>query len=361
MVKVNTDQLKAAWRQIASVCPSRTPREIYLYVRIDVSDSGGFALHATDGELYVTVGDCTGPTFSRLLPVKRFSRLLEVATGDTLDMADQTIKCGSDTWELSAPSVEDWEFRSIEDTGRQYWVGAKELKTSLQVAQLSIDTESTRYALGGVLLDFLDAETLAVVATDGRRLSINKIGCECSGEPDTDVQPIVPAKTIKQVIAALSDEGRIAFSFGTVSGIVFDTGDTVICSPLVEGRFPAWQKVVPDGAGKQFELPSGELSAALKSASIVTNDESKGVTCSLGTEGITATASGADVGRSRAKRELLFEAEAEFTCNPDYVLPLLNKVGSDCELCLTYTGSDSAIMITHDGGLIYVLMPLSST
>lgn len=358
-MKINTETLKARWRQAAAVCPSRTPRNIYQQVRIDADDAGNFSLHATDGELYVTVGDCKEPTFSRLLPVKRFSRLLEVATADEIGMADSTIKCGSDSWELSAPDVADWEFRGITDTGRQYWVQANDLKTALQIAQLSIDVDSTRYALGGVLLEFLDAETLAVVATDGIRMSINRIPCECSGEPDIEVAPVVPAKTIKQTIAALGAEGRIAFAFGTTGGIVIDTDETVIHSPLIEGRFPAWAAVVPDGSGKRFDLPSGELATALKSASVVTNEESRGVDCQLSPEGITATASGADVGRSRAKRDLLFEADAEFRCNPDYLLPLLNKVGSDCELCLTYTNNESPIMFTHDGGLTYVLMPLA--
>lgn len=360
MTSVNTERLKTAWRQAAAVCPSRTPRDIYRYVRIDVNDAGSFALHATDGELYVTVGECSEPTFSRLLPVKRFGLILDIATGDEVKMADSTIASGSDSWELSAPDVGDWEFRGIKDTSRQYWVQADEFKTALQVASLSVDVDSTRYALGGVLLDFIDAETLGVVATDGRRLSINQIACECAGEPDVEVLPVVPAKTVKQIIAALNTDGKIAFSFGTTGGIVIDTGDTVICSPLVEGRFPDWRQVVPDGTGKRFDLPSGELATALKSASIVTNEESRGVDCSFTAEGITATASGADVGRSRAKRELLFDAEAEFRCNPEYLLPLLGKVGSDCELCLTYVDSESAIMLTHDGGLTYVLMPLSS-
>ena len=361
MAELKTDLLRARWKQIAGVCPPKAKRDIYQHVRIDADDAGNFILHATDGEMYVSIGDCSEPTFSRLLPVKRFSRLMEVAAAETIDLAAVTIKCGSDEWDLQSPPIDDWEFRAITDTGRQYWVEAIDLKTSLQIAQLSIDEESTRYALGGVLLDFVGSESLAVVATDGRRMSVNQIPCECSGEPDFDVKPVVPAKTIKQILAALKPDGRAAFSFGTAGGIVVDTGETVIYSPLVQGRFPDWSAIVPDGSGQRFDLPAGELSAALKSASIVTSDESRGVDCTLSHDGITATASGADVGRSCAQRSLLFESEAEFRCNPDYLLPLLNKVGSDRELCLTYTGGEAPVMFSHDGGLTYVLMPIATS
>ena len=55
-MKLSVEKLKTAWRQVAGVCPSRSPREIYQYVRLAIGE-GVFSLHSTDGEVYVAVGD----------------------------------------------------------------------------------------------------------------------------------------------------------------------------------------------------------------------------------------------------------------------------------------------------------------
>jgi DNA polymerase-3 subunit beta len=357
-MRISVEKLKTAWRQVVSVCPSRSPKEIFQYVRLDLSDDG-FSMHATDGEVYVQVGTCDEPTFSRLLPAKAFTRLLDACGHDEIGFAESLIKCGSDVWELQSPDVEDWLFCGIKDTGRTYEVDCDSLKEAIAISVLSVDTESTRYALGGVLLEFMDADTLALIATDGRRLSITEIDCDCEGEPDNDVKPIVPLKTLKTLLGLCGTEGMLTFSYGTSGGIVLHTSNATIHSPLVSGRFPEWSRVVPTEKQASFSITAGAISGVLKSASITTSEESRGLHVTLSEDGITCTSQAADVGRSRVSRQMLFESDAEMTINPDYLLPVLHKLGDDCELTLDFIKSDSPLVFSHDGGFRYVLMPLA--
>ena len=357
-MKCSVEKLKTAWRQVASVCRSRMDKEIYQYVRLDIAD-GTFTLSATDGEVFVTVGDCFHPGMSRLLPVKSFGRILDAATDEEIAFADDVIKCGDDVWELQAPDIGDWQFSGVPDTGRDYRVDCDQMHVSLSLASISVDGESTRYALGGVLFDFLNSDTLALVATDSRRLSINEVDCECDGEPDSDVDAVVPLKTVKLLLGLCGTAGSMSFAFGNQGGIVFRLSNAVIHSPLVAGRFPAWRKVMPPAGGDLFTFPASELGTALKAASITTSEESRGLHITLDDSGITATSKAADVGRSRVVRKLEFGSTATMTVNPDYLLPMLNKVGGDCELSLTYTDTDSPLLFSHDGGFRYVLMPLA--
>jgi len=358
-MKLSVEKLKTAWRQVAGVCPSRSPREIYQYVRLAIGD-GVFSLHATDGEVYVSVGDCSEPAFSRLLPVKSFAKLLDACTADEIGFAENVIKCGDDVWELSAPDADDWPFKGIDNTGRDYRVDCDQMHAAGNVALLSVDAESTRYALGGVLLDFISVDTLALVSTDGRRLSITEVDCECDGEPDNDVLPVVPLKTMKTLLGLCGTVGEMSFAFGSTGGIVFKTENAVIHSPLVQGRFPDWRKVLPTAKGSSFEFSAGTLAAVLKSASITTSEESRGLDINFSDDGITATSEAADVGRSRVNRPSLFDSKAEMRINPEYLLPVLNKVGEDCELTLQFIDSESPLTFSHDGGFRYVLMPLAS-
>jgi DNA polymerase III subunit beta len=358
-MRCSVEKLKAAWKQVAGICPAKTPKEIYQYVRLDIAGTA-FSLAATDGEVFVTIGDCATPEFSRLLPAKAFTRLLDVATGDEIEFSEQSITCGADTWELQSPDVDDWQFSGVPDTGRNYNVDCDAITNGLAISILSVDAESTRYALGGVLFDFINADTLGLVATDGRRLSICEIDCECEGNADSDTDAVVPLKTLKTLMAICGNAGEMSFAYGLTGGIVFRCGDAVIHSPLVAGRFPDWRKVMPDTKQSQFEFPAGELSASLKSAAITTSEESRGLNVTFNDAGITITSHAADVGRSRITRQLEFGDMARMTINSDYLLPLLNKVGGDCELTLDYIDSESPLLFSHDGGLRYLLMPLSA-
>lgn len=357
-MKTSVEKLKTAWRQVVSVCPSRSPKEIFQYVRFDLSDDG-FALHATDGEVYVQVGTCDEPTFWRLLPAKAFTRLLDACGHEEIGFAESVIKCGDDVWELQSPNVEDWPFCGIAETGRAYEVDCDSMKEAIAISVLSVDTESTRHALGGVLLDFITADTLALIATDGRRMSITEIDCDCEGEPDNDVKPIVPLKTLKTLSGLCGTDGTLKFAYGTTGGIVFRTANATIHSPLVSGRFPEWQRVLPKDSSTQFVISAGAISGVLKSASITTSEESRGLHITLSEDGITCTSQAADVGRSRVSRNMLFEADAEMTINPDYLLPVLHKVGDDCELTLDFINAESPLVFSHDGGFRYLLMPLT--
>jgi DNA polymerase III subunit beta len=359
-MKILVDELKTAWKSVAGICPARTPKDIYRYVRIDIGDDG-YRLSATDGEVYVTLGECADVKLSRLLPVKLFGRVLDVCADSEIDFLNETdIVSGPDAWELPTPPVVDWCFSGVPDTGRDYRVDCDQMRDGLGVAVLAVDEESTRYALGGVLFDFIDGDTLALVSTDSRRLVVAEVDCECDGEPDRDALPVVPARAIKLLIGIMGTAGEMSFSFGVTGGIVFRTATATIHSPLVVGKYPEWRRVVPESGGEQFTFPAGELGNVLRAAAITTSEESRGLNLEFSETGIIATSKAADVGRSRVSRKMLFGAEAEMVVNPDYLLPVLAKLGSDCELTLSFIDAESPLVFSHDGGFKYVLMPLSS-
>lgn len=355
---LNRERLTAAWKLAAGVCPAKTPKPIYQYVKLQCDNDGNFVLHATDGEMYVQVGSCEEPTFSRLLPAKRFCQTLAVMAGDQVAFDGDDITCDGDKWALQSPDVADWSISKLEDLGRQYWIDAADLKAALQVGIICVDESSTRYSLGGCLFQFTDADTLAIVATDSRRLAVTEVKCECSGDADTLADPVIPAKAVRQLIAMLPAEGKIAFRHGTSSGVQFETDDARIYARLIEGKFPQWQSIIPARSSSSMTLVAGGMIGALDAAAVVNTEENIGVTCTLDDAGITASAKGGDVGESTISRGGLFGSELSFQINPDYLTPVLKKLGADRELEIQQDESNGPIVLSHDGGFRYLLMPL---
>ncbi|MFO1002686.1 MAG: hypothetical protein U0936_20345 [Planctomycetaceae bacterium] len=60
-------------------------------------------------------------------------------------------------------------------------IPAPVFRQMIRRTSFATDTESTRYALGGLLLEF--GEGTVIVATDSRRLAVATAACEKEGKP----------------------------------------------------------------------------------------------------------------------------------------------------------------------------------
>jgi hypothetical protein len=147
------------------------------------------------------------------------------------------------------------------------------------------DTESSRYALGGVQIECREGSMLAAIATDGRRLHVCHLQpASIAGEtPQYCVVPAAMWGRLATVARAAVKScrgltgGRLAESLR--AGVVtIETDGTVVCltwsqadlsvavtARLIEGRFPRWRDVVDPhvGIGEGLVVEAGTVAAAV--------------------------------------------------------------------------------------------------
>jgi hypothetical protein len=108
------------------------------------------------------------------------------------------------------------------------------------------DTESSRYALGGVKCSF-DGDTSTCVATDGRKLVAVSYHDDTGGESfDGIIDGKALAKAVGAVTNGKSGWASVSHDNGAarVTGHEFKKPNGLIAAaPLVEGRFPQHEKV----------------------------------------------------------------------------------------------------------------------
>src|SRR5690606_31930425 len=124
----------------------------------------------------------------------------------TIEAGDDAlqVECGQSHFRLSISDPA--EFPDVPGfTETQYSsIPAAAFKQGIQRTLFAADVESSRYALGGVLLDFA-AGGLTLAATDSRRLAVCQVPCSSSGEATGDTQAVVPSKAMSMIERSLGD------------------------------------------------------------------------------------------------------------------------------------------------------------
>lgn len=364
-IRCQRAQLAAGLQNVGGVVPARTPKEILKNVKLQVSD-GKATLIATDQEVGIRYdlpefeADGGGDV---LLPMQRLAAILREVSEDVvqIETSDDAlrVKCGHSDFRLSVSDPA--EFPDVPGfTDAEYFTTpAAAFKQGIQRTLFAADVESTRYALGGVLLDFND-QGLTLAATDSRRLAVCPVACSVQGGASAGIQPVVPSKAMSMIERSLSggeEDVRIAVH---AHDVVVQSGPATIYARLVQGRFPRYQDVVPRDSSVQIELVVGPLHSAVRQAMIVTNDESRGVDFRFHDGTLTLESQAADVGTSKIELPVAYDgAELLVTFDPRFVAEFLRVLEPSAAVSLNLNDPNSAAVFRADGNYTYVVMPLA--
>ena len=151
--------LATALQIVSGVVPTRTPKEILKNVKLHV-DGGKAVLIGTDQEVgirYEVAGVETDSTGEVLLPTQRVVSILREINDDqvTLEATEQklVIKGGQSEFSLSTEDPSEFPPVAAFEDSEYFTVSAPTLREMIKLTIFATDTESTRYALGGVLLE----------------------------------------------------------------------------------------------------------------------------------------------------------------------------------------------------------------
>jgi len=361
------EPLLAAFQTVASVVPQRSPKPILQNVKLEVTGQSAFLL-ATDLEIGIR---CEVPGIeirvpgSAILPVGRFGSILRESTDDVLHLeaTPEKVTVRGERSVFHLPSVDPAEYPAVagfQETKYQE-VAGRLFRELVRRTVFATDTESTRFALGGVLWE-LSADKFTAVATDGRRLSkMEGPSHSVGGPPPSDLNTIVPSRALQLMDRALGDfDGEVQIACRT-NDVLVRTPLVTIYSRLVEGRFPRWRDVFPDRKNaQQIELTVGPTLSALRQAAIVASEESRGVDFTFAEGTMTLNGQSSEKGDAKVEMPVGYTGKPlEITLDHRFVADFLKTLDPQRTFTLEMTDSDSAALCSTDDGYAYVIMPLA--
>lgn len=361
------DKLLAAYASASSVVPSRSPKPILQNVKLEVRD-GGAILMATDLEIGIRIelaGVEVDSPGSVVLPTARFGPILR-ESGDSklrLESDDRGTLIRGDRSEFRLPGENPEEFPVVAafQESKYHEVPARLFRELIRRTVFATDAESTRFALGGVLLEF-GADRIAAVATDGRRLANMEGPAHAIGGHELqDQATIVPSKAMQLIERTLGDATSEVCIAAKANGVLIKNERTTIYSSLVQGKYPKWRDVFPRRDGvRKVEMPVGLLHSAVRQAAILTSEESRGVNFRFADGTLTLTSRTANLGQSRVELPIAFESEPiVISLDPRYVADFLKVLDPEKTFAMELRDSESAAVCRTDDGYGYVIMPLA--
>lgn len=360
------DKLLHAFQTAAGVAPSRSPKPILQNVKLETTQDRA-TLMATDLEVGIRVevpGFVVEVPGSVLLPIGRFGSILRESTDDKLSLETDgaRTRVSGERSQFHLPTENPDEFPEIASFSEEKFhkVPARFFREVVRRTIFATDNESSRYALGGVLME-LTTDQLVGVATDGRRLAKQQGPATTVGNHETHDRTIVPTRSMQLLDRALADnEGEIEIA-ARENDLMVRGERVLIYTRLVEGRFPKWRDVFPRMEQMTgIDLTVGPFHSTVRQAAIVTDEKHRGVDFTF-TEGkVVLLARSAESGESRVEMPIAYDGpEISVMLDPRYVSDFLKVLDPDTAFTLSLRDAESAVVASTADGYSYVIMPLA--
>ena len=372
-VRCNREPLLAAIQSVSAVVPSRSTKPVLTNVKFEASTSADGAhravLLASDLEVGIRVevgGVEVAAAGAVLLPSSRLSAIVRESPAGTefeihSDGTATVVKSARSQFRL--PAEDPLEFPSVATFPDE---PCFELSTPLahEIVRRTVfatDNESSRYALGGVLVELADGRLIAV-GTDGRRLAKMEGPVASFGGSPSPAQPIVPARAMQLIERCLGSQEQPVHVFVRQSEILVRTSGTTISARLVEGRFPRWRDVFPDRPdATRVSVTAGPLLAAVRQAAITTSEQSKGVDFSFEPGVLVLSGRSSESGESRVEMPIDYTGQTvRIKIDPRFASDFLRVLDPGTNVSIELTDGQSAAVCRTEDGYGYVIMPLAA-
>ena len=320
---------------------------------------------------------------SLTLPAKKLYEIVRSLPETEIRIADDKggVKVAADRFDSRIQTLPREDFPALPEGGgaAATELPSAALKEMVAKTQFAITGEDTRYFLNGALF-VLKGDSMSLVATDGHRLALVRTVRESGGKgaksgdrakreggqlaegADGENKAILPKKTLGE-LARLLDEGDATVSYERGENhLFFKVGDRTLISRMIEGQFPAYERVIPKGNDKHIEFERDRLANAVKRVALLSNERSRAVKFQIENGKVDVTSSSPDIGEAQETISVEYAGPALQICfNAQYVLDFLSAVTTDV-VALDLKDEVSQALLTPVGAegydYTYVIMPM---
>ena len=331
-------------------------------------------IEAKDGEVRMLATDlevalrsrCQGSVVkggSLTLPAKKLYEIVRALpeTDVRIEVDKKGVKVAADRFDSRIQTLPREDFPTLPEASGKALAALPRnpLREMVAKTQFAITGEDTRYFLNGAKF-ILTPETITLVATDGHRLALVEVRHNVGVAQDVGV--ILPKKTLVELGKLLVDGEEDVLFESAENHLFFDVGGRMLISRMIDGQFPAYERVLPKGNDKPIEFERERLTSAVKRVALLSNERSRAVKFEVSKGKVEVTSSSSEFGEAREELPADYNGSPlTISFNAQYVLDFLNVVETDSVLLVLKDEVSQAVMkpVGVNGyDYTYVIMPM---
>ena len=357
------DQLLSPLQSVCGIVEKRHTLPILSNVLME-KNGDRLTLLATDIEIQIRTETATGGSDKASLTVaarklQDILRSLPESAEVSLNYEDRRLqlKAGKSRFNLQTLPAEDFPHMAGADGAKtKITIAQKQFKRLLALVQYAMAQQDIRYYLNGLLL-VVNGSEIRVVATDGHRLAYASETLQGTHERQ---EVILPRKTVLELSRQLADNDDPLDIVLAPTQVQFRFGSIEFVSKLIDGKFPDYERVIPQNHTKTIKLKREGLLHSLQRVAILTNEKFRGVRLVVSNGALKIISSNAEQEEAQEEIEIEYSGDTlDIGFNVTYLLDVLNNLNNESIECrLADSNSSALFMLPEQQNFKYVVMPM---
>ena len=291
-----------------------------------------------------------------------------LAVDDSGEQVQLTSLSGS--YQMRGMSADDYPDLPMVESGMTLKLQPERLVQALKGTLFASSADEAKQLLTGVHLKF-NQRALEAAATDGHRLAVLNVEDALQDVAVTDAVEdegfavTLPSRSLREVerlMASWRSDEPVSL-FCDRGQVVFLAADQMVTSRTLEGTYPNYGQLIPDGFTRTFGMDRRALIAALERIAVLADQHNNVVKFSSQPEDgvVQISADAQDVGSGSESLPSNLEGDAmQIAFNVRYLLDGLKAMGSDRIVLHCNAPTTPAVLRSEEASeaFTYLVMPV---
>jgi len=363
-IQINKNTFLPSLSRVISVIEKRQTLPILGNVYIN-SQNGTLTLVGSDLETEITtvIENVMADDGEITVSARKIFDICRALPDDSLVNLDcldnkMDITSGKSKFNLQTLSAKEYPRLEGSNWDIELQISQQKLYDLLNSTAFAMAQQDVRYFLNGLLLE-IDFNSINAVATDGHRLAKNTFNIGTSVEELR--QSIIPRKAVAEIIKFLSPDNDDLIDIKiNKSHFSLSTNNYHFISKLIDGRYPEYQKVIPNNLDKMITLDKNHFIEILTRTAILSNEKFRGISITIKPGVLEVSSRNPD--HEQAKDEMIIDysgEEVEIGFNVNYLLDATKQCTSESiEFHFKDPSTSGIVKESGESQKLFLIMPM---
>lgn len=279
------------------------------------------------------------------------------------------LTCGRAKFELAGMPSDQFPTIPQADGGYRFSMVHDVLRDMFTKTHFSMSYDENRFTLNGLFLQVTPSSVgedgmegvegmVRLVATDTHRLAMVE---SYASTPSEAREVIIPRKAVQEIRRMLDEDTQPLDIILDESYIQLVRPEVVLVSKLVEGRFPDYRRVIPQGNPLHLNVDREKLLGVVKRMSVLSQEKSRGIRLEIEGDQMQFNTNNPDQELAEEEMQVSLEGGTALTIgfNARYLKEFLAVMSGE-NVCFSLKNDKLPVLLTDPGkvGTQFVLMPM---